>query len=130
MHRSHVDHPSEVGGIHVLEVGASGEKCPVQVDGEQLFPVGEGEVDKGFDDLDASIADQDVDLAIPGDDLGHAFFLLRLVSDVHGHGESIGPVGLDSLGGGQVEVGNDRDAAFGGEAQGDFLADVAGRAGD
>ena len=110
------------------------------MDRQQLLPVGEGEVDQGLHDLDAGVADQHVDAAVLGHGVGHAFFDLGLVDDVHRNGKGVAAppfartecldLGRGLVGSVEIEVGNHRDAAFGGEAQRDFLADTAGGAGD
>ena len=100
----------------------------------QLLPVGEGEVDQRLDDLDAGIADQHVDLAVFGDDVGGALFDRGLVGHVHRHREGVASAGLDlgcgRIGGVDVQVGDDGNAALGGKAQRDLLADAARGAGD
>ncbi len=134
VHRAHVDDAAVLGGVHVLQAGLGGEEGAVEMDRQQLLPVGEREVDDRLDDLDAGVADQDVDLAVLGHGVGDALLDLGLVGHVHGDGEGIASLGLDlgcGLAGGiEVEVGDHRDAAFGCEAEGDFLADAAGGAGD
>jgi hypothetical protein len=47
----------------VLQAGLGGEEGAVQVDGEHLLPLGELELLDRVHDLDAGIADQDVDAA-------------------------------------------------------------------
>ena len=55
----------------------------VEMDRQQLLPVGEGKVDERLDDLDAGVADQDVDLAVFGDGVGDALLDRSLVGHVH-----------------------------------------------
>ena len=67
-------------------------------------------------------------------DLGDALVHRILVGDVHRHRKGIAALGLD-LGGGcvggvEIEIGDDRNAALGGETQCDLLADAAGSTGD
>ena len=76
--RAHVDHAAVLGGVHVLQAGLGGEEGAVEMDRQQLLPVGEGEVDQRLDDLDAGVADQDVDLAVFGHRVGDALLDLRL----------------------------------------------------
>ena len=47
--------------VHVPQRGAGGQEGAVEMDRQQLLPVGEVEVDERLDDLDAGIADQDVE---------------------------------------------------------------------
>lgn len=121
-------------GVHVFQAGAGGEECAVEMDGEEFFPIGEGEIDQGFDDLDAGVADQHVDPAEFFEGGIDAVLNLLLVGDVHGDGEGFG-AGLADFGGGglggiEVEVGDDGVAAFAGELFGDGATDAAGGAGD
>jgi len=111
-----------------------GRELAVQMDRQQSLPVGKREIDHGLDDLDAGVAGQHVDLAILFDDVGDALLHHRLVGDVHGDRERIRPFGADlprgGIGGVEVEIGDHRGAAIGGEAQHDLFSDAAGGTGD
>jgi hypothetical protein len=49
------------------------------------FPFGEAELLDGMDNLDAGVADQDMDVAISLDGLLHGGFDLGLTGDIHRH---------------------------------------------
>ena len=63
------------------------------MDRQKLLPVGEGEVDQRLHDLDAGVADQDVDLAVLRHGVGDALLDLGLVGDVHGDREGVAALG-------------------------------------
>ena len=62
--------------------GAGQEEGGGEVGGEDAVPVGEGECGEGFADHDAGIADECVETAFPGLDIGDRCCDLRLVGDV------------------------------------------------
>ncbi len=135
VHRAHVDDAAPAAlRIHVLDTGLGGEEGAVEVDGQHLLPVRELELFHRMNDLDARIADQDVDAA-KGRHAGfNAGVDLLFVRHVHGNANGLPAAGLD-FGGGRVSGGlvqvRDHDlGAFLGEHDGDLLADAAGRAGD
>ena len=64
--------------VHLAQRRARGEEGAVEMDRQQLLPFGEFEVDERRDDLDAGIADQNVERAECRDHLGGAGLHLRL----------------------------------------------------
>jgi len=81
------------------------------MDRQQLLPIGKGEVDERIDDLNTGVADEDVDLAILADHVGHTLLDLGLVGDVDGDSEGVAIPGLDLLGRlacrVEIEIGDD-----------------------
>ena len=111
-----------------------GEEGAVEVDRQHLLPLGERKLLERMDDLDAGVADQDVDVAERLDGGLHGRIDLGLVGDIHRHADRLA-AGLLDLGCGGVgrllvEIGDGNRRPFTREFQGDFLADAAGRAGD
>jgi hypothetical protein len=86
------------------------------------------------DDLDAGVADQDIERPEFLDDLGAGGLHLLFVSDVHGDPDGAIASGIDPASGGLrrflVEVGDGDLGAFARENDGDLFADPACRAGD
>jgi hypothetical protein len=85
------------------------------MDGEHFLPVGEGKLLDRMDDLDAGIADEDVDGTELADGLRDAGIDLILAGNVHGHsdglaGAHLAELGRRRLGIGLLEIGN-RNAA-------------------
>ena len=90
VHGTHVDDGAAAAGLdHFAHAGARGEEGAVQVDGQHLFPLLERVVDDGTDDLDARVADQDIDAAEVGRGIGHALVDLRFAGDIHGDGKRL-----------------------------------------
>jgi hypothetical protein len=104
------------------------------VNRQHLLPVGEVEVDDRPDDLDAGIADQDVDPAVSRHGVGDTLLHGGLIRDVHGDRKGIRALCLDlscrRIRGIEIKIGDNWNAALFGEAQGDLLADATGRASD
>ena len=70
VHRAHVDDAAAAAGlVHVRQAGLGREEGAVEVDRQHLLPVGVAELLDRMDDLDAGVADQDVDAAERGDDV-------------------------------------------------------------
>ena len=82
------------------------------------LPLGEFEVDQRCDDLDAGIADQNVERAEGRDHLGGADVDLLLVGDVHGDADDTLAARINLAGGGigrrLIEVGDGDLGAFAG----------------
>ena len=135
MHRAHVDDASAATRpVHVRQARARGEECAVEVDRQHLLPVGEREILQRVHDLDAGIADKDVDAAECGDRRRHARVDRFLAGDVHRDPDGLPAggtdVGGDNVRGVEVEIG-DRDArALAGERHRDGLAEAARGPGD
>src|SRR5262249_25732946 len=87
-----------------------------------------------MDDLDASIADEDVDLAVLRNGVSDTFFDLRLIGHVHRDREGIPVTRLDFRGSGfrclEIEVCDHRDATLRREPYCNLLADATGGSGD
>jgi hypothetical protein len=85
----------------------------------------------GCYDLDAGIADEDVEAPECLDDLGRSIIHLLLICDVHGDADSALARGIDLARSGVccvlIEVRNCDLGAFAGEKNCDLLADTAGR---
>src|SRR5262249_22033391 len=105
----------------------------IKMYGEQPLPFCKRKVHKGMDDLNAGIADKDVDLAFRNG-ISDSFLDLRLIGHVHRHREGVSLARLDFRGSGfrclEIEVCDHRDAALGREADCDLLADATGGTGD
>ena len=103
------------------------------MDGEQLLPLGEVELVEVFDDLDAGVRNQDVELAEGADRFGHAGFDLLLVGHVHRDADRLRRA-AQFLGGCVravlIQVGDDDLRAFVDVDGCDFLADAARGSGD
>ena len=87
-----------------------------------------------MDDLDAGVADQDVDAAVRAMSRVYTRIDGALVADVHSHAHG-DPTGGDDFGGGGLrslllQIGNDHLGAFPGERMSDLLADPARCPGD
>src|SRR5579872_2163176 len=129
MHRAYIYNAAAVLPVHLAECGARDEKRAIQVNGEQLLPLGKFEVDERAHDLDARVAHEDVE---PVKRLYHArdaAFHLRFVAYIHGDGKSALQVRVDLGGGGKrrggVEICNGHLRAFARKRQRDLLADAA-----
>ena len=111
------------------EAGPRRQEGTIEVDRQQLLPIGKRKPDERMDDLDPGIAHEDVDLAVTADDICDAFLDGLLVRHVHGEGECVCTARLDLPGGChcrvEVEVGDDRNAAFGSKTERDLAADAA-----
>jgi hypothetical protein len=68
--------------VHLPKRRARRQERAVEMDGKQLLPLGELEIDNRVDDLDAGIADQDVEAAEGRDRLRRAGLDLIFVADV------------------------------------------------
>src|ERR1019366_6416873 len=135
VHRAHVDDGAAAArGVHVRQAGLGRQEGAVEVDGEHLLPLCEGELLERVDDLDAGVADQDVDAAPGLHDRRDGGVDLAFVGDVGGDGHGAGAAGLQLVGGGlrggHVHVGDGDLGAFACVGGGDLLADAAGGAGD
>src|SRR5262249_27063577 len=90
------------------------------------------EVDQRRDDLNAGVADQNVERAERLDDGGDTRLHLVLGGDVHGDADGVLAARVDLPRGGVgrllVEVGDRNPCPFAREGEGDLLADTAGRA--
>ncbi len=116
------------------QAGPGGEEGAVEMDRQHPAPLGEAEILQQVHDLDAGVADQDVDPA-PGPrhplDPG---IHLAFVGHVHGDGHDLRPLpaelGRGGLGGGLRQIGDGDLRSLPREGGGDRLADAAGGAGD
>src|SRR5579871_2665369 len=70
-HRGNVDDPAGALLDHVFEGGLGHEEGAGQVDRDHPLPVLVGHLRHGLVDRDACVVDQDVQTAVPFDDLGH-----------------------------------------------------------
>ena len=99
------------------------------MDREHLLPLIERELVDRLDDLDAGIADENVDRTKTLKSGGDAGFDGGLVADVHGdaHRDAACPIDLvrGRLRGGQLQVGDHDLCVLGGKALGNLLADAA-----
>jgi hypothetical protein len=104
------------------------------VDGQHLLPVREAELLERMDDLDAGVADQDVDAAEGSHRRLHRGVHLVFVGHVGADADRLAAGRLQFGGGGfgrfLVEVGDHDLRAFAGVDDRDLLADAAGRASD
>jgi len=111
-----------------------GEKRAVQMDREHLLPLGEGELLDRMHDLDAGIADEDVDAAERGDRRRNARVDRLFAAHVHGYTDGLAArrANLRCRGFRRrlVEVGDGHLGALAGERHRNLLADAAGPAGD
>ncbi len=134
MHRAHINHHAAFLGIHARQHRLGGKKGAVEVDGEQLFPIGEGEVFDGIDDLDAGVRHQNVHRAEGLGDRRAAGVYLRFVGHVHRHAHGFAAGLVDGFGGGvggvEVQVGDGDFRAGLGIGFGNLFADAAGGSGD
>ena len=85
--------------IHVAQAGPGGQKGAIEVDGEHLFPFGIAEFVDRVHDLDAGIADQDVDAPQLRHAAGHAGDRPRLVRHIHRNAERLAAGRADFFGG-------------------------------
>ena len=118
----------------MFQAGARGQECAVEMDRQQLLPVRERKFIHRMDDLDTSVADQDID-ASEGIDRGlYRGVDLFLARDVDRDADGFRPVLAEFRGGciGRlfVQVRDDDVGALAREHNSDFAADAAGRAGD
>src|SRR5215475_1922837 len=102
--------------------------------GQQPLPFCKRKVHEWMDDLDAGIADEDVDLAVLRNGVGDTFLDLRLIRHVHRNREGVPVARLDFRGSGfrsfEVEVCDHPDATLRREPYRNLLADATGGAGD
>ena len=87
VHRAHIDERARVLLVHVLDAGLGGEERAIEMDGQHLLPVGEGEFLDRVHDLDAGIGDQDIDRAKRLDRALHAGIDLVFLRYVHADAE-------------------------------------------
>ena len=98
VHRAHVDDaPAAARLVHVRQASLGGEEGAVQVNGEHLLPLSEGEVLDRMHDLDAGVADQDVDATEFGDHRGDTVVDRSLVADIHRHAHRLATACRDLL---------------------------------
>src|SRR5262249_24337223 len=93
MYRAHVnDAATFAGSQHVAHTGPRGEEGPVEMDGHHLLPVRERKPLDRMHDLDAGIADEDIDTTVGGNHFFHALLNLSLVGYIHcdGHPLALG----------------------------------------
>src|SRR6267378_5489252 len=104
------------------------------MDRQHFLPLGVGELLERMDDLDACVADQDVDAGKGIDHAGDALAHRSLVGDIHGDADGLTPAGADLRSRGlrrvPVEIGNGYPGALARKKERDVLADAACRAGD
>jgi hypothetical protein len=104
------------------------------MDGHQLLPFRKFEVHDRSDDLDAGIADKDIEGTECADDLRGAGLDLLLIGDIHRDCDRSLAGRIEFPGGCirglSVEVGNRNLRAFARKDDRDFLADAAGGTGD
>ena len=104
------------------------------MDRQQLLPFGEFELDDGCHDLDAGVADEDIQRAKRLDDFRGARLHLCFVADIHCHADRPLAVRIDLARGGigrlLVQIGDGDPGPFAGKDDGDLPADSAGCAGD
>ena len=79
----HVDQRAPLLLVHVLDASLGGEKGAIEVDGEHLFPVGEGEFLNRMDDLDAGIRHEDINPPKRLDRMFNAGIDLVLLRHIH-----------------------------------------------
>ena len=115
--------------IHLPQGGTGRQEGPIQVDGEQLLPFCELELDERGDDLDAGVADQDVEAPEGFDHPCHPGFDLLLVAHIHRDPEralheriDLGRRFLRRL---LIEIGDHHLCALAGEGERNLLADAA-----
>ena len=134
VHRAHVDDAAALLLVHLAQRSPRGEERAVEMNCHQPLPFGEFEIDDGRHDLDAGIADEDIEGAECLDHLGGSVVHLLLVGDVHRDADGALAGGVDLARGGigrlLIEVGDGDLCAFARENDGDLLADAAGRARD
>ena len=75
--------------VHLAQRRARGEERAVEMDCQHLLPFREFEFVDRRHDLDAGIADEDVDAAERGDRLRHAGFDFGFTRDIHRHAERL-----------------------------------------
>ena len=135
VHRSHIDDAASIAlPIHLAQSGPRGQKCTIEMDGDQLLPVGEFELVQRRYGLDTGIAHEHIDSseclhrgADSGLDLG-------FVGHVHGYTE--GPplggaqLGRRRLGARRIEIGDDDLGTLAGKGAGDLLTDAPCRTSD
>ena len=120
--------------VQVAQDGPRGQKGVIEVDGEQLLPVGEFELLQRRHDLDPGIAHQDVDapegLGRGGDPSFDLAFTAHVHRDAQRPSVGRGQLGGCRFGRGRIEIGDHDLRALAGESAGDLLADAARGAGD
>ena len=134
MHGSHVDDAAALLAVHLAQGGAGRQEGAVQVDGKHLLPFVEIELDERRHDLDAGVADQDVEAPEGFDRLRHSAFHLLLVADIHANPERTFAHRID-LGRGflrrvLIKIRDDHLCSLAGEAERNLLADAARGSGD
>ncbi len=86
MDRAHVDQGARLLGVHMAHAGLGGEECAVEVDGQQSFPFGIGEILDSMHDLHPGVRHQRIDPSpLPGHGI-NTVIDRGFLSDVHGHG--------------------------------------------
>ena len=87
MHRAHVDYAAAVLLVHLPKRGTRRQKGSIEMNRQQLLPLGEFEIDKRLDDLNASIADEHIERAECGNRFVDTGIYLVLIGDVHGNAQ-------------------------------------------
>ena len=110
--------------------GLGGEERTIEVNGQHLFPIGEGIFLQLVHDLDAGVGDEDINTTPGGDNSGNASIDLIFAGHIHRHGHGgAGRLVINQFGGCigsiEIEIGNDDFGTFGRIAFGNGLADAA-----
>ena len=133
VHRSHIDQRAGFLRIHVLDAGLGGEEGAVEMDGEHLLPVGEGEFLDRVHDLDAGIGHEDVDSAKRRNCLLDPFIDLVFFGHVHGDADRRF-LAAELFSGfrraGSVQIGDHHASTLADIGLGDAVADAARGTGD
>src|SRR5262245_26842917 len=126
---SHIDDAAAILFVHLAQRRAGGQEGAVEMNGQHLFPLREVKFDDGCNDLNARIADEDVQSAESLDHLGGAGFDLSFVGHIHGNADSAVATRIDlssslarSLG---IEVSDGDMRTFAEENIGNLPADPA-----
>src|SRR6516225_1380004 len=135
MYRTHVnDAATFAGSQHVAHTGSRGEEGSVEMDGHHLLPVRERKALDWMHDLDAGIADEDIDTTVGGNHFFHALLNLSLVGYIHSDGHRLAPGLGDFLRDRScrrfVQVGDGDLATFPREGERDLFPDAACGTGD
>ena len=133
VHRAHVDERARALLVHMLDAGLGGQEGAVDMDGQDLLPVGKGKVLDRMHDLDAGIGDENVDRAEGLTALLDAGVHLLFVGDVHGDGDgrlAVAELAWPPPSRLEVEIGDHHAAARLDIALGNVVADAARSAGD